>query len=225
MPVAVRAASGKEGVFQMTGVVRTNSGRWRLVGLIAAVLAIPIVPFAIVGELPGERWLSATDDNALLFGATGAGLLAADVLLPIPSTIVGTLLGARLGFFSGWAWSWAGLVVGNLIGYGIGRVALSRFAGDLPRTPTLVAFIASRPVPVLAEAVTFAAGAGGMRWSPFVAASVAANSVLAGVLAGNGAALLPDAMVGPGLILPMALPVIAWLAWQWRTRRRAAAGN
>jgi hypothetical protein len=64
-----------------------------------------------------------------------------------------------------------------------------------------------------------------MRWSPFVAASVAANGVLAGVLAGNGAALLPDAMVGPGLILPMALPVIAWLAWQWRSRKRATADS
>jgi uncharacterized membrane protein YdjX (TVP38/TMEM64 family) len=225
MPAVVGNASAKEGALQMTGDFRRSSRPWRFVGVIVIALAIPILPFAVIGELPGERWLSATDDNALLFGATGAGLLAADVLLPIPSTIVGTLLGARLGFFSGWAWSWAGLVVGNLIGYGIGRVALSRFAGDLPRTPTLVAFIASRPVPVLAEAVTFAAGAGGMRWSPFVAASVAANGVLAGVLAGNGAALLPDAMVGPGLILPMALPVIAWLAWQWRTRRRAAASN
>jgi len=209
----------------MAGDRSEKSRSWRLVGLIVAVLAIPIVPFAIIGELPGERWLSATDDNALLFGATGAGLLAADVLLPIPSTIVGTLLGARLGFLSGWAWSWTGLVVGNLIGYGIGRLALSRFAAELPRSPTLLVFIASRPVPVLAEAVTFAAGAGGMRWTPFLAASVAANGFLAGVLAANGAALLPDTLVGPGLILPMALPVIAWLAWQWWTRRRATAGS
>ena len=209
----------------MTGGFRIDSGPWRLIAVIVIALLIPVVPFVVIGELPGERWLSTTDDNALLFGATGAGLLAADVLLPIPSTIVGTLLGARLGFFSGWAWSWTGLVVGNLIGYGIGWLVLSRFASELPRTPTLLVFIASRPVPVLAEAVTFAAGAGGMRWAPFLAASVVANGVLAGALAGNGAALLPDAMVGPGLILPMALPVIAWLAWQWRTRRRAAAGS
>ena len=41
-------------------------------------------------------------------------------------------------------------------------------------------------------------------------------------LAGNGAALLPDALAGPGLILPMALPVAAWLLWRWLARRKSA---
>lgn len=192
----------------------------RLVVLILITLLIPILPFLVVGELPGERWLSAQDDDSILFGATGAGLLAADVLLPVPATIVGTLLGARLGFIPGWAWAWAGLVVGNAVGYALGRLALSRLVGDLPQTPTLLALVASRPVPILAEAVTFAAGAGRMRPLAFFVASIAANGVFTGALAGNGAALLPAAVAaGPGLILPLSLPVIAWLGWQWRLRR------
>ncbi len=191
----------------------------RLVVLLVITLLIPVLPFLAVGELPGERWLSAQDDDAMLFGATGAGLLAADVLLPVPATIVGTLLGARLGLLSGWAWAWAGLVAGNLIGYALGRLALSRLAGDLPQTPTLVALMVSRPVPILAEAVTFAAGAARMRLAPFLAASVAANGVFAGALAANGAALLPTEWLGPGLILPMLLPVVAWLIWRWRLGR------
>ncbi len=193
----------------------------RLLLLIVLVLLIPIVPFVVIGELPGERWLSARDENALLFGASGAALLAVDVLLPVPSTIVGSLLGARLGVLPGWAWAWLGLVVGNVVGYWAGRLLLSRFASDVPQTPTLVAFILSRPVPVVAEAMTFAAGAGRMHWATFAGASVAANGVFAGALAANGAALLPDALAGPGLVLPLSLPVIAWLAWHWRARRKA----
>lgn len=190
----------------------------RFAVLIVITLLIPVLPFLVVGELPGERWLSAQDDDAVLFGATGAGLLAADVLLPVPATVVGTLLGARLGFFPGWAWAWAGLVVGNAVGYALGRLALSRFADDLPQTPTLLVFIMSRPAPILAEAVTFAAGAGHMRLAPFLMASIVANGVFTGVLAGNGAALLPDGLAGPGMILPLLLPVAAWLIWRWWRR-------
>jgi hypothetical protein len=42
--------------------------------LLAAVL-VPLLPFAVIGELPGERWLQTAEDDALRFGATGAGLL------------------------------------------------------------------------------------------------------------------------------------------------------
>ncbi len=189
--------------------------------LVAAIaLLIPIIPFAVIGELPGERWLSATDHNAWLFGATGGGLLAADVLLPIPSSILGTLLGARLGFLPGWLWGWSGLVLGNLIGYATGRLLLARFATDLPATPALLVLFASRPVPVLAEALTFTAGAARMPLLPFLAVSAMGNAVYTGALAGNGAALLPGALAGPGLALPMLLPVAAWLIWRWMERRR-----
>jgi uncharacterized membrane protein YdjX (TVP38/TMEM64 family) len=188
--------------------------------VILLAILIPIIPFVIIGELPGERWLSATDDNALLFGATGMALLAADVLLPIPSSIVGTMLGARLGFVPGWAWCWVGLVLGNCIGYLTGRLLLSRLTPDIPRTPTLLLLFVSRPVPVLAEAVTFMAGAEKMKFMPFLMVSIAGNGIYSVALAGNGAALLPDAWTGPGLILPMLLPVAAWLLWRWLERKK-----
>lgn len=191
----------------------------RLSLLILITLLIPILPFAVVGELPGEQWLSARDDNALLFGLTGMTLLAADVLLPIPSSIVGSLLGARLGFLPGFLCAWSGLVLGNLAGYGAGRLLLARLSPALPRTPTLLILFISRPVPVFAEAVTFAAGAGRMALAPFLAASAAGNGLYALALAGNGATLLPESLTGPGLVLPMALPVAAWLLWRWLSRK------
>jgi uncharacterized membrane protein YdjX (TVP38/TMEM64 family) len=191
----------------------------RISFVILLAILIPIIPFVIIGELPGERWLSSTDDNALLFGITGMGLLTADVLLPIPSSIVGTMLGARLGFIPGWAWCWLGLMLGNSIGYLTGRLLLSRFAPDIPRTPTLLLLFATRPVPVLAEAMTFTAGAEKMNFVSFLLVSLAGNGLYSVALAGNGAALLPDALVGPGLILPMLLPVAAWLLWRWLERK------
>jgi hypothetical protein len=58
--------------------------RLRLIIVVLLAVLIPVVPFVLLGELPGERWLSAADDNALQFALTGAGLLAADALLPVP---------------------------------------------------------------------------------------------------------------------------------------------
>ena len=116
--------------------------------VVILALLIPIVPFILVGELPGERWLSAADDNALWFALTGAGLLAADAVAPIPSSIMGTLLGARLGFLVGGFWAWAGLLAGNILAYAGGRLAARRLQTQLPETPTLLALFLSHPTPV-----------------------------------------------------------------------------
>ncbi|MBL3528280.1 MAG: VTT domain-containing protein [gamma proteobacterium endosymbiont of Lamellibrachia anaximandri] len=190
--------------------------------VITLALLIPIIPFVVIGELPGEQWLSATDDNAFYFGLTGAGLLASDILLPIPSSIVGTMLGARLGIVPGWLWCWIGLMLGNTFGWLAGRMLFSRPDRELPEAPTLVILAISRPVPVLAEAVAFAAGAGGMSLRHFFLVTLIANGVISLVLAGNGATLLPDSFLGPGLLIPLGLPVVTWLVWR---RYRKRSGN
>jgi len=192
----------------------------RLLAVVVVALLIPILPFLVVGEMPGERWLSSVGHNAWLFGATGGGLLAADVLLPIPSSIVGTLLGARLGLLPGLLWCWSGLLLGNLVGYAAGRLLLARFGDTLPTAPTALVLFASRAVPVLAEAVTFTAGAGRMAILPFVATAAAGDLLYALTLTANGAALLPDRLLGPGLVVPMGLPVAAWLGWRVVAKRR-----
>jgi membrane protein DedA with SNARE-associated domain len=192
----------------------------RITLIILLALAVPILPFALIGELPGERWLSATDNNAVVFGLTGAALLAGDVLLPIPSSLLGSLLGARLGFFPGFVCAWFGMFTGNVAGYWAGRWLFGRLAVRLPETPSLAVLFLSRPVPVLAEAMTIPAGAARMNFAHFCMACGAGNALYAAALAGNGAALLPDALLGPGLVLPMLLPVVAWLAWRWLAHRQ-----
>lgn len=183
--------------------------------------ALPLVPFLLIGELPGERWLAAAGEQSVWFGASGAALLALDVLLPIPSSILGAMLGGRLGFAVGFAWAFTGLCVGQLLGYGLGRLLPNRWASELPAAPSVALVFLSRPVPVLAEAVAVASGVERVPLPRFLAAGAAGNALYAAAMAGNGAALLPEGLAGPGLIGPMLLPVVAYWAWyRLRSRRR-----
>lgn len=196
----------------------------RAVFIIAAALCVPLIPFIVIGELPGERWLSANDGHAMHFALAGAALLAADVLLPMPSSIVGTMLGARLGFGAGFAAAFTGLMAGQSAAYFVSRGLLRKRNGALPAAPTLAAVFLSRPVPVLAEALAFAAGAARVSWPQFLLACASGNAVYAGALALNGSQLVPGALIGPGLLLPMLLPVAAWLIWR-RMRRTSRQGD
>lgn len=191
-----------------------SAAQRRVLFVLMTALLVPIVPFVVIGELPGERWLKAAGDDALHFGLTGAALLSLDVLLPIPSSIVGALLGGKLGFVQGFVWAWSGLTAGNLIGYALGRLVPARWASPMPAAPTMAAVFLSRPVPVFAEALALTAGAERMAWLPFIASAAAGNLVYAAAMAADGAALLPDGLAGPGLIAPMLLPVIGYLAWR-----------
>ena len=187
--------------------------------LFSIVLLIPIVPFLVIGELPGDQWLSATDSSALMFALTGGGLLAMDVILPVPSSIVIALLGGRLGFFEGWLSAWFGLTIGNLIGYGIGRLWPKKLAPDIPESPSLFLLILSRPVPILAEATAIAAGATRIHILRVLTACAAGNAVYAGVLAADGAALLATDWMGLGIILPLLMPVAGWILWRWSVKK------
>lgn len=200
--------------------------RWplRAILIITAALCIPLVPFFIIGELPGERWLSATDAHALTFALTGSGLLAADVLLPVPSSIVGTMLGARLGFVAGALAAFIGLMTGQLLAFAASRRLLRASVGALPAAPTLAAVFLSRPVPVLAEAIAIAAGAARVRWPQFLLACGAGNLCYATALALAGAELLGRGLPGPGLVLAMLLPVVAWMIWR-ATHRDPSSGG
>jgi uncharacterized membrane protein YdjX (TVP38/TMEM64 family) len=95
------------------------------------------------------------------------GLLSADVLLPVPSSMVSTASGYLLGFWQGLAASWLGMTLACLIGYGIGRFAKPlaiRIVGeeDLERFSHHEAgawvVAGSRAVPVLAEASVIVCG-------------------------------------------------------------------
>src|SRR5205085_4569107 len=102
--------------------------------------------------------------------ALGVALLVADVVLPVPSSVVMTAHGALFGVALGTLLSLAGSVGAAVAGYAIGRrgeafVARRVSPAERARADRLlgrwgvVAIVASRPIPLVAETVAIAAGA------------------------------------------------------------------
>jgi uncharacterized membrane protein YdjX (TVP38/TMEM64 family) len=121
---------------------------------------------------------------------------------------------------AGFFWCLVGLLAGNLAGFWLGRAALARLDPRLPSTPTALLVLVTRPVPILAEALTIAAGASDLSLGRFLSAALAGNVIYSLALAALGAALIPESWVGPGVALCMAVPVVMLL----RSRRRLASG-
>lgn len=196
----------------------------RRLALIAVCAALILAPFAIAGDAAG-RWsnevLQTAAQHPLLVALIVFALLASDILLPIPSSIVSSTSGYLLGFFAGAAATWAGMTAGCLAGYFIGarmgRGVSRRIIGDtdLLRLEALQRqwgdwFIAvTRPVPVMAEAAILFAGIGRMPFGRFLATAVLSNAGVAVVYAAAGAwsASLDNFLIAfaAALVLPLAL--------------------
>lgn len=191
-----------------------STNKKRLAFQIIIALMIPIIPFVVIGELPGEQWLQSTNENILLFGLTGAALLASDVLLPIPSSILGTLIGAKLGLFTGFITILAGLTLGSIVGYLVGRFFFKSTPNYLPTTPTLFSVFLSRPVPVLAEATSIISGASRLPFIDYFFATLFGNCLYSFFLAANGILIVSDNEYIYGIILALGIPSFAWLTWK-----------
>jgi uncharacterized membrane protein YdjX (TVP38/TMEM64 family) len=172
--------------------------RWALLALV--LLALIIVPFVLLEE-PILRWT-----NGLLAGrsqglaATAVVLLLAlDVLLPIPSSLVSTASGALLGLVPGTLVSTlgmtAGCLLGHLLGKGVGTRAASKSVGDaeLARVRSIWrrhgdwTLVLLRAVPVLAEASVVFAGMAGMPLGRFLLITAASNACISAAYASAGA--------------------------------------
>src|SRR5690606_36112158 len=95
-----------------------------VVGLVLLV-ALVIVPFLLWGEALEEAvipWIGAASHPAV--AATLVALvMASDVLLPIPSSLVGVTAGALLGWPLGTVALAVGATLGCLVAYALGRLA------------------------------------------------------------------------------------------------------
>lgn len=138
----------------------------RLLVLVVVVLLLPIVPFVLWGDQL-EPWFEAKiqQEAPLSTVATvGIGALVADILLPVPSSVVGTVIGMKAPWVIAVAIIWIGQTLGALVGYflarGLGRPLLNRFCSeeDLACLEWLSAhhgsktLLLTRALPVLAEA-------------------------------------------------------------------------
>lgn len=164
----------------------------RLVWLMCAVLALILIPW-ILWEDPFNNLaasLVADHRGAWWLPPALAALLAGDVFLPIPSSILSTASGVLLGFFAGAITNTIGMTLGCLLGYRAGRAA--RAVAD-PRLPELWArygdstLILTRAVPVLAEAAVLFAGISAMPFRRFLWLTTLANAGIGSLYAAVGA--------------------------------------
>lgn len=163
-----------------------------LSSLAAAAVAVPLVPWLLWGARLDHAvavWLDPPPPPTVL-AAAEIGVLAADILLPVPASLVATLGGASLGLAAGTACAWLGMTLGSLAGWLLGRVAGLRAAAQLDadaraavetreRRYGPLVVVVTRPLPILAEAAALMAGASGMPWRAFLAAAAPANLAIA----------------------------------------------
>lgn len=186
------------------------------------ILAIPIVPFVLFGTQV-ESWFAAWKESppaAPIVAAVVIGLLATDILLPIPSSVVATLAGYQLGAVGGTAATWAGMTLGAVTGFALARKFgppfvswLTRHA-DLARTKSLtdrfgpLVLVLGRGVPVLAEATVLLMGMHGLSWRRFLPPVLLANFGLALAYAVFGEVAQRNGLLPLALGVSIALPVV-----------------
>jgi uncharacterized membrane protein YdjX (TVP38/TMEM64 family) len=201
-----------------------RSLRLLLLASVAAV-AVPAVPLLFLGSRLDQaviRFLNPPPPPGLLAAAEVA-ILAADLVLPVPSSFVATLGGAVLGVPLGSLCGWLGMTLSALAGWAVGRLAGRTAVEALPAEergflehrrqqigPALI--ILTRPVPLLAEALSIAAGGLGMPRRSFLLSAAAGNLAiavawsLAGAV-GNDRGTLEWFLVG-SLMLPVAMTAL-----------------
>jgi membrane protein DedA with SNARE-associated domain len=187
----------------------------RLLLVIALLaLAVPLVPFVAFGTRLDHvvaGWLDPPPSPPVL-AALEVGVLAADMLLPVPSSMVATLGGARLGFVVGTACAWLGRTAAARRLAGLEADEREEFARRQRRYGPL-AVVLTRPLPLVAEAVALVAGGTGMPFRDFLAAAGGGNLAVAAVWTLAGAIGREADSLQWVLVASLAVPVaIAWLA-------------
>jgi uncharacterized membrane protein YdjX (TVP38/TMEM64 family) len=199
------------------------------------VLAVPIVPFLILGagfEEQVESWFREGLSDSSRFALIVA-VLSADIVLPVPSSMVSTYGGAVLGVLPAALASWIGMTIGAILGFAAARafgrayVARRTSRDDLAQIEQLservgpAAIAITRALPILAEACVLLMGATGLPWRRFLLPATLANlgislvyAVFGKYFAGEDA--LPIAIAVSG-ILPL---LAAFMARKFLPRAR-----
>lgn len=182
--------------------------------LIENVLGIPT-------EALAKRWL---DDAGLGTAALIALLLAADVALPIPSSLVMVLSGAAFGVAWGSMVALVGSIAGEWLGfelvrrYGrgvsrgiVGADEFERFSAFFERHGTLAVML-TRPLPVVMETMSLVAGLSGMSRVAFLGASLAGTAPIVVIYAYAGAVSREADSIIPAAVILVAVAACGY-AW------------
>ena len=191
----------------------------RLALLAAALLALILIPFLLWEDaLTAFATALITDHKAAWWIAPAiAALLAADIVLPIPSSLLATASGALLGFAAGTVANFTGLTLGCLAGYQAGKPAAAKFLNETEKARLENLWqkygdwtiVLTRAVPVLAEAAVVFAGASRMNAKRFAQLTALANAGVAILYAAIGAFAMSANSFLAAFIGSLLLPAIA----------------
>lgn len=198
--------------------------------LIAEALHVPLLT-------DPSPWLSGGGSRGESSAAlVGVGLLVADVVLPVPASLVMIAHGALFGPVLGTLLSLTGALGAGLFAFGIGRRGGPLLDRLLPqeerrRADALLeqwgglAILVTRPVPIVAETVSVLAGTSRLGWGRMAAATVAGSlpAALVYALTGALAAKLDNVPLVFALVLFVA--GIFWFAGRRLQTPRTLKGN
>ena len=209
--------------------------------LIVIVLLIPIVPFLLMGnwlETLVQAWFSNVAPRTSRWTAGTAIIagLVADIVLPIPSSVLLTFAGKCFGGWAGAAIGWVGLNLSAAVGFwtsrNYGQPIAERFSSKediedfqwLDETAGWWSLIACRPLPILAEASVIFAGLSKMPTQRFWPPVIISNGVIALLYGLLGEYAHKQQYFGTAVFASMILPlmfVVLWRLWQTQRRKRA----
>ena len=201
-------------------------GAGRILAWCSALFSVATVLIFLLGGSAVEEWtarqLAAPGPRAAAAALIFA-LLAGDIVLPVPSSLVALTAGSLFGAPVGTLVAGSGLALGALAGLVLARrLGGRRIAARLPaaeyarleqmlaRYAPLVVLLA-RPVPVLAETSILVAGACGMPLRPLLAPTLLGSFATAGLYAWLGAQAHSLADFLWLFALSCLLPAICWL--------------
>ncbi len=161
----------------------------------------------------------------------GVLLLVADVILPVASSIVMVAHGALFGIYIGAVLSLAGRAGAFLLGYYLGKKStklLRRFITEQEMTAAnrlltkwgVVGIIATRPIPILSETMSIAAGASALPLKTSLLAAVVGSLPEALLFALTGA--LAGSFINTSIIF-LAVVLLSVVFWAASARRKNQA--
>jgi hypothetical protein len=175
----------------MHGTQKTSLARYACLWI--AVVALVCVPFVLFGQDYTLPWLKSLEQRTGTLALLSIGLLAADSLAPIPSTVVIMFLAAKVGKIAGILASTIGLCAGVLTAAWFGQVAVGRvvprFISDVElarlrenlQSRLALTLACWRAVPVMAEATVILAAAAGVPIRKIFFATLLPNLLVAGI--------------------------------------------
>lgn len=205
----------------------------RTIALVAIVAAFVIGSKLLLENILGISLEPLARSWMVNAGAAGAAtvvaLLAVDIFIPVPSSVVMVLSGAAFGVLWGSILAFIGSVGGEWLGFELARnygTALStRFIGDEAERQRLnrilmkhgaAAVAVTRALPVVMETMSVVAGLSTMKRSTFLAASTIGTLPIVVVYAYAGAKSKEMDSVVPAVVILIAVAAAGWV-W-YRTR-------